>query len=113
MPSVVDPSSAASIREGAKRFNAQGILKAELESMSVRSFDLLMDPPHYDITLSISLYSAEGASLFQDRVQERIKSQSMTATGKGKAIDQLMARAVEQLEQRERFRAALDELRNP
>jgi hypothetical protein len=107
MPPSVDLGSATAIREAAKRYNAQGFLKAEIESLSVGSLDLILNPPRYDTTLGVALFSAEGELLFHDRSSVWIKNQSFTAAGEAKAIERLVVKALRDVERTGQFRRAV------
>ncbi len=46
--------------EAARRVNADGVLALSIQSISVKSFDALMDPPTCELVLQATLYDRQG-----------------------------------------------------
>ena len=57
----VSSDNPAAFAQVAQQTNAQGVLALAIQSISIKSFDAVMDPPTAEVALQATLYDAQGS----------------------------------------------------
>ena len=93
--------------------SAVGILAVAIDGISVSSFDALMDPPTATVSLSATLYDAQGtiveSTSAQGQVQRRINTFAAPAAI-GQLVDEAVQDAVQRLVQEDSLSGAITRL---
>ena len=92
--------------EEAQRLGAQGVLALSIKSISIESFDILMDPPTVKATLQATLYDRQGNVLETSEVTG-LTQRRISAFALEKASGQLVGEAIHDAAQRLANRGAL------
>jgi len=101
---VADPEK---IRQSIQQTGASGAIYLDVYTITVKSIDILMDPPKYGLFGEVVICGRDGQPVYRTEVQSNTISQSLTEKGKGEALAQLIQNAVESLGQNARFKKEL------
>jgi hypothetical protein len=108
----LDASQHVSVSQVIQSVAADGAVLFEIHSLSVKSFDLLLSPPKYELKGSFYLFSKEGKPIFHEDLTARTNTQSVTTKGQGEAVAQMINDSLWSLEQNPRFKQQLATLRS-
>ena len=107
-----DVSQGQSAKDMVSRSRADGLLIFNIQTIKVGSVDLLLDPPHYELESSASLYMADGKLYLERNFFSSIKNQSIGSNGQGKAVASLMEDAAEKLRNLSQFNEYLKSIQH-
>jgi len=98
------------IRAAIARVNGQGLARLEIIAIQVRSIDLLLDKPEYEVHAMLTVYALDGEKRFDTHLYGKEKSRALGARGQGKAIGRAFESAFWSLENHSGFQSALRSL---
>lgn len=105
--------SPESFARAAAEYGARGVLAVSIQSISVESFDALMDPPTAKVVLGGTLYDSQGKVLERDsvagQVQRRINTFAAPAAT-GQLVGEAIHDAVQHISSRGAISSALQQL---
>ncbi len=95
----VSSGAPADFAQAARQANAQGVLALNIRSISIKSFDVLMDPPTAEVTLQASLYNSQGNTVESDTVTGHVQKRINTFSSE-RATGELVGEAIHDAAQR-------------
>lgn len=113
MGRVSSIDSPESFAQAATEHGAQGVLAVTIESISVESFDALMDPPTAKVTLGGILYDSQGNVVERDSVTGQVQRRINTFAAErstGQLVGEALHDAAQRLVSREPLASAITEL---
>lgn len=107
----IDFGQIDSIRAVANALHAQGVIKFDVNAIHVRSIDLILDAPEYEVDVFLAIYSADGEAIFHEQLHGSTESRAFTSKGAGDAVETALRNAILVLNGSNEFDKAIDYLK--
>lgn len=104
----VSSDAPASFPQAAQQANAQGVLALTIQSISIKSFDAVMDPPTAEVSLQATLYDPQGSVVETESVTGHVQRRVNTFAAE-RATGELVGEAAHDAAQRLTTRASFSE----
>lgn len=94
----IDYTRKSSILDAIGMLNANGLVRVELNSLSVSSIDIFLDNPQYEAYVHVIIYDKTGAAIYDHNVRGLIKSRTMSPKKQGVVLGEVFQAALAQLD---------------
>jgi hypothetical protein len=108
---AIDFGRTESVKSAAETLHAQGVLKFEINAIHVRSIDLILDSPEYEVDAFLAVYSAGGKLLFHESLHGSTESRAFTSKRAGAAVETALRNAILALNGSNAFDKTIEELK--
>lgn len=105
-------SSAEGIQKALTEVKADALLHISVQSLRVKSVDMLLDEPSYNLDGNIVLYDNTGKLIYQGLLTSSAESRNLSEKDEGETMAQLVKMAILEMENDSRFSKALSQIKS-